>query len=115
MFLVFASFIITSDPTIKQFGVGLATAVLLAGIMVVLLVPAMLTLFGRLLFALPRPLDRIVPHIDVEGTGTGTPVRIPDSPSVPSDRSPATAERGVAAGGHDHGARATRPESPPDP
>ena len=34
---VFASFILNGDPTIKQFGVGLATAVLLAGILVVTL------------------------------------------------------------------------------
>jgi uncharacterized membrane protein YdfJ with MMPL/SSD domain len=98
MFLVFASFIITSDPTIKQFGVGLATAVLLAGIMVVLLVPAMLTLFGRRLFALPRPLDRVVPHIDVEGTGA-TPIRIPDSSSVEPARPRAAAEVGHAPPG----------------
>ena len=98
MFLVFASFIITSDPTIKQFGVGLATAVLLAGIMVVLLVPAMLTLFGRRLFALPRPLDRVVPHIDVEGTGA-SPILIPDSSPMERERSPAVAEVGHSPSG----------------
>ena len=71
MFLVFASFIINGDPTIKQFGVGLASAVLLAGTMVVLLAPALLSLFGRALFRLPRFLDRLVPRIDVEGEGAG--------------------------------------------
>ena len=35
MFCVFASFIINGDPTVKQFGVGLATAVALAGVLVV--------------------------------------------------------------------------------
>jgi uncharacterized membrane protein YdfJ with MMPL/SSD domain len=69
MFLVFASFIINGDPTIKQFGVGLATAVLLAGTMVVLLAPALLSLFGAALFGLPRILDRVLPHLDVEGAG----------------------------------------------
>jgi len=116
MFLVFASFIITSDPTIKQFGVGLATAVALAGIMVVLLVPAMLTLFGRRLFALPGPLDRLVPHIDVEGT-SGTPVvQIPDSSSVEPNRPPAPAEIGHAVGEREQerpAGNADRP--PPDP
>jgi len=116
MFLVFASFIITSDPTIKQFGVGLATAVALAGIMVVLLVPAMLTLFGRRLFALPGPLDRLVPHIDVEGT-SGTPVvQIPDSSSVEPNRPPAPAEIGHAVGEREQerpAPNADRP--PPDP
>ena len=74
MFLVFASFIINGDPTIKQFGVGLASAVLLAGTMVVLLAPALLSLFGRALFRLPRFLDRVVPRIDVEGAGAERPV-----------------------------------------
>ena len=44
---VFASFILNGDPTIKQFGVGLATAVLLAGILVVTLAPAAIVLFGE--------------------------------------------------------------------
>ena len=70
MFLVFASFIINGDPTIKQFGVGLATAVALAGTMVVLLAPALLSLFGTALFRVPRVLDRVLPHLDVEGAGS---------------------------------------------
>jgi uncharacterized membrane protein YdfJ with MMPL/SSD domain len=67
MFCVFASFIINGDPTIKQFGVGLATAVLLAGIMIVLLAPAMLRLFGSATFWVPRWLGAILPHLDLEG------------------------------------------------
>jgi uncharacterized membrane protein YdfJ with MMPL/SSD domain len=71
---VFASFILESDPTIKQFGVGLATAVLLAGLLVVTLGPAVIVLFGKAAWWLPRWLDRILPHISVEGetqTATG--------------------------------------------
>ena len=64
---VFASFILNGDPTIKQFGVGLATAVLLAGILVVTLAPALLVLAGRAAWWLPRWLDRLLPHISVEG------------------------------------------------
>jgi uncharacterized membrane protein YdfJ with MMPL/SSD domain len=67
MFLVFASFIITGDPTVKQFGVGLAAAVFLAGTMIVTLAPAMLVLFGKRAFWVPRFLDRILPHLHVEG------------------------------------------------
>ncbi len=80
MFLVFASFVINGDPTIKQFGVGLASAVLLAGTMVVLLAPAILVLSGRAVFALPRFLDGILPHLDVEGGGT--PRRTPEDDVV---------------------------------
>jgi uncharacterized membrane protein YdfJ with MMPL/SSD domain len=64
---VFASFILNGDPTIKQFGVGLATAVLLAGVLVVTLAPALLVLAGRAAWWLPRWLDRLLPHISVEG------------------------------------------------
>jgi len=64
---VFASFILNGDPTIKQFGVGLSVAVLLAGILVVTLAPAALTLFGQAAWWLPRWLDRFLPHISVEG------------------------------------------------
>jgi uncharacterized membrane protein YdfJ with MMPL/SSD domain len=64
---VFASFILNGDPTIKQFGVGLASAVLLAGILVVTLAPALLVLAGRAAWWLPRWLDRLLPHISVEG------------------------------------------------
>ena len=64
---VFASFILNEDPVIKQFGLGLATAVLLAGILVVTLAPAILVLFGRAAWWLPRWLDRILPHLSIEG------------------------------------------------
>jgi predicted nucleic acid-binding Zn-ribbon protein len=64
---VFASFILNGDPTIKQFGVGLAVAVLLAGILVVTLGPAVIVLFGRAAWWLPGWLDKLLPHISVEG------------------------------------------------
>lgn len=87
---------------------------LLAGIMVVLLAPAVLTLFGRRLFALPRPLDRVVPHIEVEGSGT--PIRIPESAPVEPDRSRSPAGIGRAAGEREQersAGKSNRP--PPDP
>ena len=80
MFCVFASFIINGDPTIKQFGVGLAVAVFLAGTMVVLLAPAMLVLFGAATFWVPRWLGKVLPHLDIEGDGAADeagPMRAP--------------------------------------
>jgi uncharacterized membrane protein YdfJ with MMPL/SSD domain len=64
---VFASFILNGDPTIKQFGVGLSVAVLLAGALVVTLAPATLSLMGEAAWWLPGWLDRVLPHISVEG------------------------------------------------
>ena len=80
---VFASFILNGDPVIKQFGVGLATAVLLAGILVVTLAPALIVLFGRAAWWLPAWLDKVLPHISVEGE------TMPASePTPPDDANP---------------------------
>jgi uncharacterized membrane protein YdfJ with MMPL/SSD domain len=67
MISVFGSFILNGDPTIKQFGVGLSVAVLLASAMVLSLAPAMLTLFGRAVWWLPAWLSNVLPHVDIEG------------------------------------------------
>jgi RND superfamily putative drug exporter len=68
MVFVFGSFLLESDRTIKLFGTGLATAVLLdATIVRMLLVPATMELLGDRNWWLPRWLDRILPRIAVEG------------------------------------------------
>ena len=51
----------------KEFGVGLASAILIAGSMVCVLLPAVMLLTGSRTWWLPRWLDRFVPHISVEG------------------------------------------------
>jgi RND superfamily putative drug exporter len=72
MVAVFASFILNGDPTVKEFGVGLATAILIAGTMVCVLLPAVMLLTGSRTWWLPRRLDRVLPRISIEG-GTHTP------------------------------------------
>ena len=67
MVAVFASFILNGDPTVKEFGVGLASAILIAGSMVCVLLPAVMLLMGRRTWWLPRWLDRLLPHISIEG------------------------------------------------
>jgi putative drug exporter of the RND superfamily len=69
MFCVFGSFVLNGDPTIKQFGLGLATAVAIDAIVVCLFVPALIAVAGRATIWLPRWLDRILPHISIEGAG----------------------------------------------
>ncbi len=66
---VFGSFVLNGDPTVKQFGVGLAVAVFLAGTMVLVLAPALLVAMGRGTWWLPGWLARIVPVVDIEGHG----------------------------------------------
>jgi uncharacterized membrane protein YdfJ with MMPL/SSD domain len=67
MIAVFGSFILNGDPTVKQFGVGLAVAVALAASMVMLLAPAVLVLLGRATWWLPRLVGKALPRIDIEG------------------------------------------------
>jgi RND superfamily putative drug exporter len=67
MVAVFASFVLSGDPTVKEFGVGLASAILIAGSMVCVLLPAVMLLMGRRAWWLPRRLERVLPHISVEG------------------------------------------------
>jgi uncharacterized membrane protein YdfJ with MMPL/SSD domain len=73
MICVFGSFILNGDPTVKQFGVGLSVAVLLAGLLVLVLAPALLEIFGRHTWRLPRWLDRTLPDLGLkEGAVSGT-------------------------------------------
>jgi hypothetical protein len=53
--------------------VGLSVAVLLAGLLVVTLAPAVLMLFGEAAWWLPRWLDRLLPHIAIEGESDQPP------------------------------------------
>jgi putative drug exporter of the RND superfamily len=67
MVAVFASFILNGDPTVKEFGVGLASAILIAGSMVCVLLPAVMLLMGERTWWLPHWLDRFLPRISLEG------------------------------------------------
>jgi RND superfamily putative drug exporter len=68
MVFVFGSFVLNGDPTVKQFGIGLAVAVILdATVVRCLLVPALMILMGKTNWYMPRWLDRLVPHISIEG------------------------------------------------
>jgi putative drug exporter of the RND superfamily len=73
MVFVFGSFLLEPNRIVKLFGIGLAVAILLdATIVRMLLVPATMELLGDRNWWLPRWLDRILPRIDVEGTGHDT-------------------------------------------
>ena len=68
MISVFASFILNGDPTVKQFGVGLAVAIAIdATIVRCLLVPSLMILLGRANWWLPRALERALPNLGIEG------------------------------------------------
>ena len=68
MVFVFGSFVLNGDPTVKQFGIGLAVAVILdATIVRCLLVPARMVRLGKHNWYLPHWLGRVLPHISIEG------------------------------------------------
>ena len=72
MISVFAAFVLGDDPNGKLFGVGLAVAVFLDATLVrMVLVPATMSLVGRANWWLPAWLDRILPHLDLEGGSFG--------------------------------------------
>ncbi|MFE5583151.1 MMPL family transporter [Kitasatospora sp. NPDC056531] len=76
MVAVFLSYLLSDDPVVKMFGIGLASAVALdATIVRGLLVPSTMVLLGDGNWWLPRWLDRLLPHVDIEGDGhTDQPV-----------------------------------------
>ena len=68
MVCVFTSFVLNGNPIVKEFGVGLAVAIAIDSTIVrCLLVPAVMVLLGRRAWWLPKWLDRIVPHVSIEG------------------------------------------------
>jgi putative drug exporter of the RND superfamily len=68
MVFVFGSYVLNGDPTVKQFGIGLAVAVILdATVVRCLLVPALMVLVGKSNWYMPHWLDRLVPRISIEG------------------------------------------------
>ena len=73
MISVFLGFVLGDDPTIKMFGLGLATAIFVdATIVRMVLVPATMKLMGDAYWWIPAWLDRLLPTIHIEGE-TGLP------------------------------------------
>ncbi len=88
MVTVFASFVLTADPIIKEFGVGLSIAILLdATIVRLVIVPATMVLLGEWNWWLPRWLQWL-PRVDLPDERAGATA--PSGPSAPA-RTPAAA------------------------
>jgi hypothetical protein len=68
MTAIFASFLLSGDTTIKSLALALATGVACDALLVrMTIVPAVLALTGNHAWHLPRWLNRILPHLDIEG------------------------------------------------
>ncbi|HVA59598.1 MAG TPA: MMPL family transporter [Mycobacteriales bacterium] len=69
MITIFCSFITSTEVVVKMMGFGLAIAVLVdATVIRLVLVPATMALLGDLNWWLPGFLDRILPHVDIDGS-----------------------------------------------
>lgn len=100
MIAVFTGFAIDPDVTVKMIGVGMAVAVLAdATVVRTVLVPATMTLLGRVNWWLPRWADRLLPELHLEPAASAAPAAHPD-PAAPADpRAPsATGETGGGKG-----------------
>ena len=77
MVSVFASFILNGDPTVKQFGIGLAVAIAVdATIVRCLLVPATMVIVGESNWYFPGWLDKFLPRVGLESEDA-----LPDLPA----------------------------------
>ena len=69
MIVVFTSFVINPDPTVKMLAIGMAFAVLIdASLVRMALVPSIMSLLGSHAWWMPRWLEPVVPHLQLESS-----------------------------------------------
>ena len=69
MIVVFTSFVINPDPTVKMLALGMAFAVLIdASLVRMCLVPSIMSLLGEHAWWMPRWLEPVVPQLHLEGS-----------------------------------------------
>jgi RND superfamily putative drug exporter len=102
MIVVFTSFVLNSDPTVKMLAIGMAFAVLIdASLVRMILVPAIMSLLGPHAWWLPRWLAPLVPNLQLEGSSPPPGDAAPGVPApggaVPDGAVPYGAVPGQAA------------------
>lgn len=86
MFCVFAAFVPTGEAIIKSIALGLAVGIAVDAFLVrMTLVPAVMTLLGEHAWWLPKWLERILPHFDVEGEGLYHQVKLQNWPETDTE------------------------------
>jgi len=83
MIVVFTSFVINPNPTVKMLAIGMAFAVLIdASIVRMILVPAIMSLLGAHAWWMPRWLTHVVPNLQLEGAEPGSVAEPAAGPAV---------------------------------
>jgi RND superfamily putative drug exporter len=83
MVCVFLAFVVDGGRQVAEFGIGLAAAVLLdAFVLRAFLLPAVMHLFGRANWALPRAIDRWLPRLALEPAAPPAPTGGREVPPV---------------------------------
>lgn len=82
MISVFGGFVFSHMAMIRPLGFGLAIGVLFDAFVVrMVITPALMHLLGRSAWWLPRWLDRILPHVDVEGSSLERTAPVSSAPA----------------------------------
>jgi RND superfamily putative drug exporter len=83
MILIFGSFILEGDVTIKEFGLGLAAGIFMDAVLIrMAIVPAVMFLLGRSNWWFPRLLDKRLPRAHIDPVHVGAPaIDVVESPS----------------------------------
>jgi putative drug exporter of the RND superfamily len=99
MIAVFTSFVLSTQPTVKMLAIGMAFAVLIdASLVRMILVPAVMTMLGKWAWWMPRWLEPIVPHLQLEGGDVPEP-----APALQPEPQSSRSERGYSAIGSRRG------------
>ncbi len=81
MFFVFGSFVFGGARVIAEFGIALSVGIVLDALLIrMVVVPALLHLFGRANWWMPRWLDRLLPSVSVEGETDPAPAASTEIP-----------------------------------
>ncbi|MDY0908742.1 MMPL family transporter [Microbacterium sp. CFBP9034] len=81
MFAVFAAFVPEGDASIKPIALGLAVGIAIDAFLVrMTLIPALMALLGEKAWWMPRWLDRVLPHFDIEGEAVERELALADWP-----------------------------------
>jgi putative drug exporter of the RND superfamily len=90
MVVVFASFVLSTDPTVKMLAIGMAFAVLIdASLVRMILVPSIMALLDARAWWMPHWMEPIVPHLQLEGSTAPAEPAAPAAPAAPGHAGPA--------------------------